>query len=63
LNPSGLDATFVLPPHLSEHNIQYIFVNGISGIIFNTLRIEPEYNSWKTNKRDGYGNFIKSKDN
>lgn len=55
----SLGATFVLPSHLSELKIRYIFVNGVSGIIFDTLRIEPEYKSRKTNKRDMH-NLIKN---
>jgi hypothetical protein len=52
LNPRGSDATFVLSPQLTEYNIKYIFVNGVSEVIFDAFRIEPEYNSRKTNKRD-----------
>jgi len=34
----------------------------VAGVVFSFDRPKQEYNSWKTNKRDEQGNFIKTKE-
>jgi len=49
-------------PRLNTRETKYIFVNGVAGVVFSFDRPKQEYNSWKTNKRDEQGNFIKTKE-